>query len=217
MAETYTLEAQPRSITGKKVSQLRAQGLVPAVIYGSQMEKPVNLQIPYRPLQVALMKVGGTQLLDIQVDGGKHTVLAREVQRDVIRGDILHVDFLAVNLREKIVTTVPVHLVGESPIVEMRQGQVSQVVNSLQLEALPRDLVPAIEVDISGLTEIGSGIHVRDLNLGDKLTVLAEEDELLVHILPIVTQTVEEEEAVEEGGSAEPEVIRREREEEEEE
>lgn len=215
MAETYALDAQPRSITGKKVSQLRTQGLVPVVVYGSLME-PVSLQIPYRPLQVALMKVGGTQLLDIQVNGSTHTVLAREVQRDVVRGDILHVDFLAVDMSEKIVTTVPVHIVGESPIVETRQGQVSQVANSLQVEALPRDLVSSIEVDISGLTQVGDGIYVRDLNLSDKLTVLSEEDELIVHILPIVVQPVEEEGEEEESTAGEPEVIRRERDEDEE-
>src|SRR5690606_21181816 len=219
VADTITLEAQPRTIIGKKVSQLRAQGLVPAVIYGSKLANPVHLQVPYRPLQLALMQAGGTQLLDIRVGKDSHTVLAREVQRDVIRGDILHVDFLAVDMSQKVTTTVPVTLVGESPIVESRQGQAVQVVNSLNVEALPSDLIPAIEVDISTLTEIGQGIHVRDLNLGDKITVLADEDELLVHIVAVGAQAEEEEveEAVEEAASAEPEVTRRERDEEEEE
>ena len=91
MAELF-VEAEPRTITGKKVSQLRANGLVPVTVYGSKVE-PMSLQIPYRPLQVVLMKAGGTSLIDIKVNGETHTVLAREVQRDVLKGTILHAEW----------------------------------------------------------------------------------------------------------------------------
>src|SRR5690606_10430197 len=121
---------------------------------------------PYRPLQVMLMKAGGTHLIDMKVDDSTHTVLVREVQRDVVRGDILHVDFLAVSMDQKISTEVPVHVVGESPAVESRLGTLVQPVTSLTVEALPRDLIDSVEVDVSGLAAIGDSIHVRDLNLG---------------------------------------------------
>lgn len=204
MAETFTLDAQPRTVTGKKVIQLRTQGLVPAIIYGSKIS-PVAVQIPYRPLQVALMKAGGTNLIEVSVDGGTHVVLARDVQRDVIRGDILHVDFLAVDVNAKISTEVPVHVAGESPAEATRVGLLSHNVNTLTVEALPRDLISSIEVDVSGLKAIGDAVHVRDLNLGDKVTVLADPDEVVVRVIPI-PQIVEEEETGE-GASAEPEVI----------
>lgn len=218
MAETYTLEAQPRAVTGKKVGALRRQGLVPAVIYGTRMAQPVSVQIPYRPLQVMLMKAGGTHLIDMKVDDSTHTVLVREVQRDVVRGDILHVDFLAVSMDQKISTEVPVHVVGESPAVESRLGTLVQPVTSLTVEALPRDLIDSVEVDVSGLAAIGDSIHVRDLNLGDKVTILTDGDVMLVHVVPVATTAAEEEaEAEEETSSAEPELIRRERDEEDEE
>lgn len=215
MADTYNLEAQPRTIVGKKVGQLRRQGLVPVVVYGAALKEGVNLQVPYRPLQVALAKAGGTHLIEISADGAKHTVLARAVQRDVIKGDILHVDFQAVDLSQTITTNVPVHLTGESPAAETRIGALAQVANTLTIEALPSDLIDSVQVDISGLREIGDGIHVRDLDLGSKVSILNDPDELLVHITAIAAPAEEEGEA--EAGPAEPEVIRREREDEDEE
>ena len=104
MAETYTLDAQPRAVTGKKVSQVRQQGLVPAVIYGSGRPS-IHVQIPQRALQLTLLKAGGTHLIEINVDGKAQTVIAREVQRHVLRGDILHVDFLAIDVNKVIIFT----------------------------------------------------------------------------------------------------------------
>jgi large subunit ribosomal protein L25 len=207
VAESFTIEAQPRTVVGKKVSQLRAQGLVPAVIYGAHV-KPVSLQIPYRALQLTLMKAGGTQLIDIALDGKQHTVLARDVQRDVMRGSILHVDFLAVDLNAKLTTDVPVHFIGESPAVERRTGILAHGINSLTIEALPRDLIATVDVDISGLVNIGDSIHVRDINLGDKLTIIADPDDLIARIAPIPTMPTDEELAAE-AGAAEPEVIQK--------
>lgn len=216
MADTYQLEAQPRTVTGKKVGQLRRQGLVPVVVYGSKMEQAVTLQVPYRPLQVALMKAGGTHLIEINAGGSSHTVLARDVQRDVIKGDILHVDFLAVDLTRTITANVPVHTTGESPAVESSAGMLNVVMNSLSVEALPRDLIDAVTVDVSNLREVGDTVYVRDIDLGGKVTILNDPDELLVHIVGISAPAVEEEAEETEETSAEPEVIRREREDEEE-
>lgn len=218
MAETINLEAQPRTIVGKKVGRLRREGLVPVVVYGAKMEQAVNLQVPYRPLQVALMQAGGTHLIEISADGGSHTVLARDVQRDVIKGDILHVDFLAVDLTQKITANVPIQTVGESPAAEARTGIVTVVTNALQIEALPSDLISSVEIDISGLAEVGDAIHVRDLALNDKVAILNDADDLLIHVVAVAAPAVEaeEEEEVEETAS-EPEVIRRERDEDEDE
>ena len=214
MADIYNLEAQPRTIVGKKVGQLRRQGIVPVVVYGAALEAAVNLQVPYRPLQVALAKAGGTHLIEINADGSTHTVLARAVQRDVIKGDILHVDFLAVDLTQTITTNVQIHLVGDSPAAEARLGILSQVANALTVEALPADLISQVPVDISGLAEVGDSIHVRDLDLGGKVTILNDPDELIVHITAISEALSEDElEAAAAAAAAEPEVIRREREE----
>jgi large subunit ribosomal protein L25 len=201
--ETYTLEAQARTITGKKVGQLRRAGLVPAVVYGSKTQA-FNVQIPYRALQLTLLKAGGTHLINITVDGKATPVLAREVQRDVMRGDIMHVDFLAVDMSQPIRAEVKLVFVGEPAAVKSSSGVLVILAQSLEIEALPGDLIDRIEIDVTGLKSFNDAIHVSDLKLGDKITVIAEADEMLARI------SVQEEqpEAVEgEITSAEPEVI----------
>ena len=127
MAEKFVIEAQSREIVGKKVSQLRRQGIIPVTVYGPKAQ-PVNLQVPYRPLQIALMKAGGTNLIEINVGGKATSVLAREVQRDILRNDIMHVDFFAVDMTAKIRIDVPLHFVGDSSAVATKKGDRKSVV-----------------------------------------------------------------------------------------
>ncbi|HVU14295.1 MAG TPA: 50S ribosomal protein L25 [Phototrophicaceae bacterium] len=214
MAETYSLDAQSRTLSGKKVHQLRVQGLVPAVIYGARVE-PVNVQIPYRALEVTLMKAGGTRLINVNFDGKTQSVITRAVQRDILRGTILHVDFLAVDASTRIRADVQIHLVGESPAVQTRVGNLLHQTSTLSIEAVPADLIDAVEVDISGLKEIGDAIHVRDLNINPNITVLNDPDELVVRVNAI--REITEEVTEGEGAAAEPEVISKGKAEEEEE
>lgn len=205
MAETYTIDAQARTITGKKVSQLRTQGLVPAIIYGTKIE-PISVQIPYRALELTLLKAGGTHLIDVNVDGTPQTVLARSVQRDVIKGTILHVDFLAIDKTVKIITQIPVHFVGESPVVTSRIGVIQHDLNTLHIEALPGDLIDHVDVDISGLASIGDTVHVKDLTLPSGVTV-QEDAEMVVVRVAAPRVVVEEEPTDTEAAASEPEVI----------
>lgn len=215
MAETYTLDAQGRTLVGKKVGQLRRDGLVPAVIYGAKFT-PVSLQIPYRPLEIALSRAGGTHLINISFDGKTQTVLTREVQRDVLRGTIMHVDFLAVDASTVVTADIAIHLVGESPAAETRIGELFQQVTSLSVEARPADLVDAVEVDISSLKQVGDSIHIRDLQISSQITVLNDPDDLVIRVNPmrdVNAATEDELEAAE--AATEPELITREREEDE--
>ena len=102
-----------------------------------------------------------------------------------MRGTIMHVDFLAVDASTRITTEVAVHLVGASPIVELRQAVLVHILSTLSVEALSADLVDSIDVDISGLNEVGDAIHVRDLDVPDTLTILNDPDEMIVRISPI--------------------------------
>lgn len=209
MAETFNLDAQARAVTGKKVGQLRVQGLVPAVIYGAKFN-PVTLQIPYRPLEVALLHAGGTHLININYDGKSQSVITRAVQRDVLKGTIIHVDFLAVDATTRITADIAIHLVGESPAAETRIGELAQPVTTISIEALPADLIDALEVDISSLKEVGDSIHVRDLTISSKITVLADPDELIVRINPLRDVNAPSEDELEAAAApSEPEVISR--------
>lgn len=191
----YVLEAQPRTIIGKQVRQLRNQGLVPAVVYGPKTE-PVQIQVPYRPLEVTLMKAGGTHLIDIQVDKQIHTVLTRYVQRHVVKGNILHVDFFAVDINQTLTAEVFIHFVGQSPAVNASIGMLMTGTNSLTIETLPTNIPEYIEVDLSGLAQIGDSIHVRDLVPGEGIIILNDPDELIARIVqPSAARAAEEEEA----------------------
>ncbi len=203
-----TLEAQPRTLVGKKVSQLRAQGIVPIIVYGPRTE-PLTLQVPYRPLEVALMKAGGTHLIDLKVDDKTITVLAREVQRNVLRGDILHADFFAVDESEAISADVHIHLEGDSPAVDMGLGMLLTGTNTITIETLPSKLLDVIPVDISVLKAPGDAIYVRDLDLGPEIKILNDPDEMIVRVAQTSAARAEEEAEAETGALAEPEVIQR--------
>lgn len=208
----FALEVQSRTLTGKKVSQLRVQGLVPAIVYGPKSQ-PISIQIPYRALEVTLMKAGGTNLIDLQVDGKTLTVLARDVQRNVLKRTILHVDFYQVDLATKIRTSVPIHFIGESPIVTAKRGVLMTGSNTVMIEVLPSKLLHQIEVDLSNLKNFGDSITIGDLKLGDDIIVLGEPEEMLAKILQTSAARSEEDQEAEEAAaaavatSAEPEVI----------
>lgn len=217
MAEV-TLEAQKRTVTGKQVNQLRAQGIVPINLYGPKTA-PVNLQVAYRPLEIALMKAGGNSLLELIVDGKSTTVLAREVQRNTIKRTITHVDFFAVDLESEVTADIPVHFVGVSPAVDARLGILVTGTNSITISTLPGNLIQQIEVDLSVLTEAGSSITVADLKLGEGIRILNNPEEMIASIAQTGAgraeaelEAAETEEAV---SSSEPEVIRKGKEDEE--
>ncbi len=213
MAETYTLEAQPRTITGKKVSQLRTQGLVPAIIYGAKTD-PVQVQIPYRALELALRAAGGTHLINIDLGKKNQIVIARSVQRHILKGTITHVDFLAVDATTKLRTEVPVHFINESPFVARGQGVLLNGITTIEVEALPADLIDHVDVDLSTLENLNDTLFVRDLKLGSSVTLITSEDEMIVRV---TTQYVEEEAPINEVTSTEPEVIKKGKDDEEEE
>jgi large subunit ribosomal protein L25 len=205
VSENVVLEAQPRAVTGKKVSQLRRSGLVPVVVYGPKNE-PKNLQIEYRPLQLALMNAGGTHLIDLKSNGSTMTVLARDVQRDILRGDILHVDFFAVDLKAKINIDVPIHFVGESPAVAARKGILLTGPAMLSIDTLPSHLIDEVEIDLSTLLEVGDAIHVRDLKLGGDITILNDPEEMIARVSQTSAARSEEAEEAEEAEIAAGEV-----------
>jgi large subunit ribosomal protein L25 len=216
VAETYSLDAQVRMVFGKKCGALRRQGLVPGVVYGPKIE-PIHVQILDRPLYLMLLKAGGTHLINLTVDGKIYPVLAREVQRDVVRGNILHVDLLAVDMTAKIHAEIPIHFINESPAVAARLGIQVNGANSIEIDALPGDLPDHIDIDLSSLVNFNDAIYVRDLDLGGNIEIVSEPDEMIVRISALAAEEEEVAEAAEEVTSAEPEVIGRGKKEEEEE
>ena len=218
MSKLITLEAQPRTVIGKQVRQLRAQDLIPGVVYGPHLDNAISVQIPWRDLRVALREAGGTNLIELSVGSEKYSVLAREVQRDVISGDPLHIDFYAVSLDTRLRVEVPVVFVGKAALVESGEAMLITRANSVEVECLPNAIPEELTLDISRLSEIGDYLTVADLSVPPDVTVLSDPEEILVRTdYATALPTEEEEEALEfEAGAEEVEVIRRRREEEEE-
>ncbi len=211
--ERFQLDAEVREILGKKVKQLRNQGLVPAVVYGRDFEN-VNITVDAKTLHHVLSQAGGSQLIELNI--GDHAVptLARDVQRDPIKGEILHVDFYRVAMDRLIRTTVPVVLVGEAPAVERSGAIMHQSLTGIEIEALPGDLPPHLDVDITGLAEVGQHVVAGDLVLPGGVRLVSDPSEVIARIDLLAEEPVEEEPVLEEA-SAEPELVRRRAEEEE--
>ncbi len=178
--EKVVLKATKRDVTGKQVKAMRREGRLPAVIYGRRTE-PVNISLDARTAAVALSKVGSSSLMTIDVDGTEFPVLVRERQRNYIKDTLLHVDFLAVSLTEKLRAEVRIELTGLSLAVKDSDAVLVTGLHTLSVECLPADLPDHVTVDISPLAKVGDSIHVRDISLGDKVTILDDGDEMIVN------------------------------------
>jgi large subunit ribosomal protein L25 len=218
--EQIELHAEPRNLTGRYVKRLRAQGYVPAILYGSQIEA-MPIQVETKALQNVVTKAGGNTLIALQVGKQKPVLaLAREIQRDVIRHNLLHVDFFQVVMTEKITAEVPLVLLGEAPAVSEQGGILVHGLNTVEVQCLPADLPSSIEVDLSPLTEFNDLVTVADLQVPSSVTILSDPDSVISRIeAPRIVEEEEEEELIEEiEVSAEPELVgKREAEEEEDE
>ncbi len=212
--EKLVLEAEPREITGKKVKALRRQGKLPAVMYGKGL-KPVALQLDAREASKILSRSGAAALVDLKIGKEVHKVLLRDVQRDIIRRHAIHVDFLEVAMDVMIRTEVPVELIGEAPAVSDYGGVLVTGVSEIEVEALPGDLVDRVTVDLTKLANVGESITVADLDLGGKVKILTEPDELIARIIFKAEEVEEEVEEELVPLETEPEVIERGKKEEE--
>lgn len=193
------LKVSHRTVTGKKVSSLRRQGITPVHLYGPDA-KPQTLQCEANVLKRLLGQTGRTGLIDLHVFGEKgiKRVLVRDVQRAPVGGELLHVDFFQVSMTKKIKVEVPLALVGESPALRQKQNMLERGLTSLEVECLPGEIPAQIELDISGLTEAAQAIRVKDITLGAQITPLDDPDRVVVRI---TERHVEEEEVVKEAAA----------------
>jgi large subunit ribosomal protein L25 len=180
MSEKFTLEVSHRDVVGKKVKRLRQQGFVPGVIYGRDFET-THIALEHKPLRQVLLQAGGTQLIELDFGSESLTTLAREVQRDPIHGDILHVDFYRVAMDRVIRTSVPLVMIGENPMIG-RDALLHHHLNVIEVESLPGNIPPHIDVDITRLTEIGQSLLVNDLDMPKGVLVLTHGDEIVVKL-----------------------------------
>ncbi len=179
--ESLSLQADPRSVKGKKVKELRRLGLTPIHVYGRGIE-PAALQADTSTLRKIVARAGSNIPVTVKGEGGSRFAFIREVQRHPLTEDILHVDFLQVPLTETIRSEVPVYLIGEAPAVRLMNGRLNQALNSLQVESFPLEVPQFVEVDVSSLEDFERSIYVSDISLGDKVTILNDPEELVARV-----------------------------------
>lgn len=176
--EKVVLKAEKRDVTGKQVRALRREGKLPAVIYGRRVE-PMAIALDAHSAGLTLGKLTSSSLVTIDLDGTEYPALVREKQRHFIKGDLMHVDFLAVSLTEKIRASVRLEFTGVSIAVKDYNGVLVKGLDELEVECLPTDLPERIIADISLLMQIGDAIHVHDLAVPENVRVLDDPDEMV--------------------------------------
>jgi large subunit ribosomal protein L25 len=195
------LKVANREVLGKKVKHLRRQGITPVHVFGHGIES-LALQCDTRELEQVLSQAGQTRLITLKLAKEKkpRTVVVREFDRDWRRGQLVHVDFYQVKMEEKIRLEVPVVLVGEAPALKSKTNMLEHALGTLTVECLPAKIPNSLEVDINSLTEPDQSIRVKDVTLGEGITVLNNPELVVVKISLRPVEKVEEkiEEKVEE-------------------
>lgn len=178
------LNAEVRKITGRKVKNLRKEGILPANVSGKKI-KSESLQVDLKDFEKVYKEVGETGLLTLQVGKDDKPVLIHNLQVDPVSDAPLHVDFLQVDLKEKVEAEVPVELIGESPAEKQSLGTVVQYVNEIKVEALPMDLPEKFMIDVSELAEVDQAVYVKDLKIDrSKVEVKNDPEEIVVKVEP---------------------------------
>ena len=199
--DSLALSARPRTETGRRVHALRRAGRVPAVVYGHRQDSlPITAEL--RAVERLWRRAGRSHLIDLDIEGQpSRKVLIREMQISPRTGRVLHADFLAVNLLEKLMVDVPLVVVGESPAVtESKVGQLLQIVNSIKVECLPGDIPAQLTVDVSGLLEVDAHITLGEVELPKGVTLVSTElEETVVKISALRVREEEEVAAPAEG------------------
>jgi large subunit ribosomal protein L25 len=192
MTEKHQLFSHPRTLTGRKVKQLRSKGLTPGNIYGHKI-KSLNIQLESKPFLKIYSQIGESTLAYLQVEGEKEDrpVFVNGLVKDPVTGQLLHITFHQVDLKEKVTAPVPIKLVGE-PIAEKEKlGIMVQQLDELEVEALPTNMPEHVEIDVTDLAVVGAHITIADLKLDtSKLTIKTAPDAIVVQIEALAKEEV---------------------------
>jgi len=211
--ETIKIEAEKREMLSRgKLNAMRTEGWIPVVLYGSDKKassKPGSASIPLRIWKKSFFKSLGTHkgsnvIIDLHWGKESANTVIKEVQKDVVTEQLLHIDFHKIVLTEKLEVMIPIHFTGEAPGVKLSGGILEHIARELKIICLPKDIPSDVKVDITKL-EIGQGISVKDLGSMPNVTILSDPNQLIVNI---VAPTILEEVApADVPVSTEPEVI----------
>jgi len=190
--ESLKLKADKRKTLGKKTRFLRRQGITPANLFGHGLES-LALEVETGALQQTIAHAGRTRLIALSVKGDKEArnVFVKDVQKNAITGQLIHVDLYQVNMNEKVKVEVPLVLVGDSPALKGKGGTLSNPLTRLLVEALPASLPPQIQADLGLIQEMGQAIYVKDLVLPPDIIVHNDPGQLVARVAEVLAEKVE--------------------------
>ena len=211
MSKTHELAAQARTTVGTRDAQrLRAEGKLPAVLYGHKQE---NAHLALDAKEALLHFEAGEKLFELKIDGAAtETALLKDLGYDYLGRRIIHADFERVNLDETVTVNVPIHLKGESKGLKTAGAILMHPNNEISVTCRVRDMQDSLDVDISDL-EVGGALHAGDVKLPEGWTLDTDADTVLAAI-QVTKEEAEGEAAEVEAGEAEPERLTEKKEEE---
>lgn len=179
--ETLILKAAKREQIGnRRPARLRLTASIPGIVYGSDL-LPTSVAVNDREFAHVYRSAGESTLVDLAIDSAPSVkVLIQDLQRDVMRGEVMHVDFFQVNMNKEIEAEIKLKLVGEAPVVRELGGTLIQTLDELDVRCLPGALVHEIEVDVTGLKTFEDDVHVADLKIPEGMRVMNELEETVV-------------------------------------
>lgn len=181
--ETLTIQAMARELRGRETDALRAQGTVPAIMYGFGVE-PTVLSVDRNALEKAYSQAGESTVLVLDLNGDKHNVLIQDLQRDPLTDFLTHADFRRVDMSKKVEAMVSVEVTGIAPAVKDLGGTLIQSIEEIEVRALPSDLPREFVIDVSSLKTFDDVIHVSDLTVSSGVEVLNDASDVIVTVSP---------------------------------
>jgi large subunit ribosomal protein L25 len=180
----YILKSETRKIEGRKVKKLRETGILPGNVYGKKI-KSEAIQVDLKEFESIYKEAGETGIIELKEGDKNRAVLVHNLQRNPVSDKPIHVDFLQVDLKEKVEADIPVEMTGESPAEKQSIGTVVQYLNEIKVEALPMDLPEKFIIDTAVLAEVDQAIYVKDLKVdATKVDIKTGADEIVVKVEP---------------------------------
>lgn len=191
------LSVEPRSTFGKKVRDLRKQGMIPAIIYGNHLEAAIPVSINKLQAVKVYRQAWSSTAIEITGEWIDHLVLIQEIQLHPVSDHLTHMDLIAVNKDEKVTAEVPLVIEGTSPFEDANLWRARLVKDTLEVEALPMNLPHDIKIDVSGITEDGQVIFAKDLTIPADVELISD-PEIAVVVSAAFRTEVEDDETVDE-------------------
>ncbi len=168
-----------------KPDVLRKEGLIPAELYGHGFEN-LHLIVPVKEFGKCFKEAGESTVVKLDVEGEKDVnVLIHEASKNALTGEYEHIDFYRLRMDEKTKADIPFEFVGEAPAVKEKLGLLVKAMHEIEVEALPADLPHKIEVDLSGLSEVGASIYVSDLKISPNIKLLVDAETVVATITAV--------------------------------